>query len=134
MQEKNQLEPGVQGLKQEKQREAEAVKQLKQEWARVQQSLVADNQRRNQLKDEMESLEATSQRFDTAIADRAENLYVSHLILDFLFAPKAISDRDLDHLVSMPGSSQLGMLSRRSATSTQSIPNPMISGIDMRLP
>lgn len=99
--EKNQLEPDVKGLKQEKLKEAEAVKQMKQEWQQVKQSLVADNQRRNQLKEEMDALEATSRQYDTAIADKHENLYVSHLIIGFLFAPKAISDRDLDNLVNM---------------------------------
>ena len=30
-----------------------------------------------------------------------QNLYVSHLIIDFLFAPKSVSDYDLDRLVSL---------------------------------
>lgn len=35
------------------------------------------------------------------IADYIDNLYVSHLIIDFLFSPNGLGNSDLDRLVGM---------------------------------
>jgi len=100
-QEKSQLESNITVLRQEKRKEIAEVEQLKQERENLKQSLTADNKKRDDLIEEVQFLEAKSRQLDKGIADKGGNLYASHLILDFIFAPKAISDRDLDHLVNM---------------------------------
>ena len=100
-QEKSQLESSITVIRQEKRKEIEEVEQLKQERENLKQSLTADNKKRDDLIEEVQFLEAKSRQLDKDITDKGGNLYASHLFLDFMFAPKAINDTDLDHLVNM---------------------------------
>jgi len=58
-------------------------------------------QERDRLDVELKSKRAELAELNLEISEKIENLYVSHLIIDFLFAPNSISTYDLDRLVNI---------------------------------
>ncbi len=99
-QEKEKLETEVNRLPHKEQTYTISVKRLKNIDENLRGSISVNEQQlggiNTQLKPQRVELEELKQ---TALQYK-KNLYISHLILDFLFAPKVISDYDIDRLVS----------------------------------
>jgi len=98
---KNQLQDDIGNLKVYQQHYYNVVVELAREREQLEIALKEKQRAKNILDSELDAERAKLAEVKQAIADRIENLYISRLIIDFLFAPNSISDHDLDRLVSL---------------------------------
>jgi len=98
---RNQLQRSIDDLKVYQQHYSDVVGNLAHEREQLEIALKEKQRAKDELEGELDAERAKLVEIKQEVADRIENLYVSRLIIDFLFAPKNISDRDLDRLVSM---------------------------------
>lgn len=99
--EKQSLQSQVDRLVRQKQTISTSVNDLKNADESLRTSLLRTKQILDALNTELGSKRRELDDLQRTTSEFTHNLYVSHLIIDFLFAPKAISDYDLDRLVSL---------------------------------
>ena len=99
-QEKNKLETEVNRLSHKEQTYTISVKKLKNIDENLRGSISANKQMSGELSTQLKPQRVELEELKQTALQYKKNLYRSHLILDFLFAPKVISDYDIDRLVS----------------------------------
>ena len=99
--EKERLNSEVDKLAQEKQTISTSINALKNVDESLRTSIPANEQKLDRLNTELNSKRFELGELQQTASKFTQNLYVSHLIIDFLFAPKSISDYDLDRLVNL---------------------------------
>jgi len=99
--ERDDLQSVVNHLAQKKNTIAASISELEDIDGGLRTSIPADRQKLDKLNAELNSKRLELEDLQRTASEFTQNLYVSHLIVDFLFVPKAISDYDLDRLVSL---------------------------------
>ena len=99
--EKGGLQSEVGRLAQEKQALATSINAMKNTDESLRTSIPRNKQELDRLNTELNSKRLELEELQRTASQLTQNLYVSRLIIDFLFAPKSISDYDLDRLVSL---------------------------------
>ena len=99
--EKGGLQSEVDRLAQEKQALATSINAMKNTDESLRTSIPRNKQELDRLNTELNSKRLELEELQQTASQLTQNLYVSRLIIDFLFAPKSISDYDLDRLVSL---------------------------------
>lgn len=99
--EKDKLHLEVDQLAQQKQAIAISMNNLKNIDDNLRKSIPPNKQKLNALNTQLNSKRLELEELQRTASEYTQNLYVSHLIIDFLFAPNSISDYGLDRLVSM---------------------------------
>jgi len=100
-QEKEKLQSEFDKLAHKERNCAISVKQLKNIDENLRWSISANKQTLGELNTELKSQRVEFEELKRTTSQYTQNLYVARLILDFLFAPKAISDYDIDRLVGL---------------------------------
>jgi predicted nucleic acid-binding Zn-ribbon protein len=98
---KNGLQSEVRRLAQEKYGIATSMKELKNIDDNLRTSIPRNKQELDRLNPELNSKRLELDELQRTASQLTQNLYVTRLIIDFLFAPESISDYDLDRLVSL---------------------------------
>ena len=99
--EKKGLQSGVCRLAQEKQGIATSIKELKNIDDNLRTSIPRNKQKLDGLNADLNSQGLELEELQQTASQLTQNLHISHLIIDFLFAPKSVSDYDLDRLVGL---------------------------------
>jgi len=99
--EKGGLQSEVDRLAQEKQALATSINAMKNTDESLRTSIPRNKRELDSLNTELNSKGFELEELQRTVSQLTQNLYVSRLIIDFLFAPKSISDYDLDRLVSL---------------------------------
>jgi predicted nucleic acid-binding Zn-ribbon protein len=119
-QEKERLQSEVEKLAHKEQTCATNVKQLKNIDENLRESISANKQTLGELNTELKSQRGEVEELKQTTSQYTQNLYVSRLLLDFLFAPKAISDYDIDRLVSL----MIGLRQKRLGIGPKQVIDP----------
>jgi chaperonin cofactor prefoldin len=99
--EKEGLQSEVDRLAQKKQALATSIDAMKNTDESLRTSIPRNKQELDRLNTELNSKRLELEELQRTASQLTQNLYVARLIIDFLFAPKSISDYDLDRLVSL---------------------------------
>ena len=99
--EKDGLQSEVGRLVQENQTIATSMEELKNIDDSLQSSIFRNKFQLDGLNTDLTFKRVEFEKLQQTVSQFTQNLYVSRLIIDFLFAPKSISDYDLDRLVSL---------------------------------
>jgi len=118
--EKERLRSEVDRLAQEKQTFTNSVNKLKNIDESLRTSISQNKQKLDRLNTKLNSKLLELEKLQQTTSQLTRNLYVSHLILDFLFAPKAISDYDIDRLVSL----MIGLRQKRLGIEPKRVVDP----------
>jgi hypothetical protein len=94
------LQSAVHRLAQEKQTIATSINELKNIDDNLGTSILQNKFRLGMLNTELDSKRLELEKLQQTASQLTQNLYISHLIIGFMFDPKSISDYDLDRLVS----------------------------------
>jgi hypothetical protein len=99
--EKNGLKFEVDRLTQEKQTISASMNELKSLDDHLTTSILQKKLGVGTLNSELDSRRLELEKLHQTASQLTQNLYLSHLVIDFLFAPKSIRDYDLDRLVGL---------------------------------
>jgi peptidoglycan hydrolase CwlO-like protein len=99
--EKDGLKSEVDRLAKEKQTISTSIDELKNIDDSLRTSIPRNKQVLDGLNTDLTFKRVEFEKLQQTVSQFTQNLYVSRLIIDFLFAPKSISDDDLDRLVSL---------------------------------
>lgn len=119
-QEKEGLQSEVDRLAQEERTIAASINALKNTDVSLRASIPLNRQKLDRLNTELDSKRLELQELQQTASQLTQNLYVSRLIIDFLFAPKSISDYDLDRLVSL----MIGLRQKRLGIRPKQLKDP----------
>ncbi len=98
--EKGGLQSEVTVLLQEERRSTETGNELRELDEYFRKSISTNTQESDKLITELKSKKAELEELKQSTSCHSHNLYISHLIIDFLLAPGSLNDHDLDQLVS----------------------------------
>ena len=118
--EKEGLQSEVDRLAQEKQTLATSTNALKNIDESLQTSIPRNKQELDRINTELNSKRLELEELQQTASQLTQNLYVSRLIIDFLFAPESISDYDLDRLVSL----MIGLRQKRLGIGPKRLKDP----------
>lgn len=100
-QEKARLKSEAAVLVQEKQRSIEEINKLRELDKNFRESLSANIEKSEELGTGLKSKRAELKELEQTTFEYTHNLYISRLIIDFLFLPSNLSEYDLDRLVNL---------------------------------
>ncbi len=100
-QEKNKVQSEVSELLQEVRTCTGSVNELREIAENLRKSISTNIQKSDKLVTEIKSKRAELEELEQTTSQHAHNLYISYLIINFLFAPSSLSNYDLDQLVGL---------------------------------
>jgi len=118
--EKEGLQSEVDRLAQKKQALATGINAMKNTDESLRTSIPRNKQELDRLNTELNSKRLELEELQQTASQLTQNLYVSRLIIDFLFAPESISDYDLDRLVSL----MIGLRQKRLGIGPKRLKDP----------